>query len=743
MRPTESEARRRQLLVGAAIGLASWVVIGALQLAGVFAPFDHRLLDWRFRLRGERDASDIVAMVSIDDATVRAFGSWPLPRDQYALLLTALTEAGALAIGVDLQLPEDGNHDPAHNTLLAFLASEQPNIVHAISFFPAGATPPDVPSPAPQDLAALLRHGVLELESPIPEARAVALPFSELVREASALAHITVHVDSDGTLRRLPPLVRYEGRVFPAMALRMVGIGLGKTGPPGVREASDGVRVGWGSGAEWSIPLDAEGALALDFAGDRAAFSNAHSMIEILRIYRKGDLERLRRSFEGRYVLVGLDSRTEVPEDIGATPFAAVTPMVLLHANFVENLVRGRFLVRPHRAAYLGLLAAVAVGLGLLSGILPLTGAALAAAGLMVGAGLMNFLAFAWGAIDMAPLPALALPPLVYAGSASARYLFLERRSRIREADIREGRTVQQQFLPEALLGQELGRYRIADKIGRGGMGVVYRAIDPRLDREVALKVLPGGVLADDRARKRFRREAKALSRLNHPHIAGILDFDTQEGLDFLVMEFVRGAPLGGRTRRGPMPENEILRILRQVSEALAEAHARGVIHRDLKPDNIMIGDHGGVKVLDFGLALFTSAGSESTTQSIALTEAGHIVGTIPYMAPEVIRGRIADERSDLYSLGVVAFEMATGLRPFPDDEPQQLIYTILHQSPPSPRIVNGRISPGLDALILRLLAKEPDQRVPSAADVLAALESCLDPSAVSKSPRHQDGARK
>ena len=721
---TDLQASRRQVLIGVAVGILCWGVVSAATLLGWFESFDHRLLDWRFRLRGERDASGRVAMVPIDDATIRAYGGWPLPRDQYALLLTALEAGGARAIGIDLQLPEDINHDPRQNALLAFVSHESPNLVHAVSFLADEAPASDNSRASDEVLEALRRHGTIATIPAVPVATGAVLPFDELVEEASALGHITVVTDHDGAVRRQPLLVRYGDRVYPSLGLQMAGVGAGHAGPPEVRAVRGGALAAWGADATWRLPLDDDGATAIDFAGDRAAFSDGFSMIEALRAYQAGDVPRLRRVFGDKYVLVGLDSRTEVTEDVGTTPFAATTPLVFIHANVLENLLRHRFLVRPGRTVILGGLAFLAIALGWLFGVLPLVTAAAVAGGAVLAAAAADFALLAGFGVDVPPLGVLILPPAIYASVASARFLFLESRANAREADIREGRSVEQQFLPEALIGHDLSRYRIEERLGRGGMGVVYRARDPRLDRDVAIKVLPGRALADERARRRFRREALALSKLNHPHIAGILDFDTQDGTDFLVMEFVRGTPLTARVKRGALPETEVVRVAGEVAEALAAAHGRGVVHRDLKPENIMLGDRGEVKVLDFGLALFLESSSNGVTRSQNLTEEGHMVGTLPYMAPEVLRGLKAEARSDLYSLGVLTFEMATGRRPFPDDEPHELLYTILHQTPPRPRIVNGRISPSLEEIILRLLAKGPSERFASAADLLQALRA-------------------
>ena len=214
-----------------------------------------------------------------------------------------------------------------------------------------------------------------------------------------------------------------------------------------------------------------------------------------------------------------------------------------------------------------------------------------------------------------------------------------------------------------AVIGKTLGHYQVVAKLGEGGMGEVYRARDEHLDRDVALKVLPSGMLADETARRRFRREAEALSRLNHAHIATVHDFDSSDGIDFLVMEYVPGQTLSQHIAGRPLPEKEVARLGSDVAAALEEAHERGVVHRDLKPANIIVSPKGRVKVLDFGLAQLsgTAADLEQTTTR---SESG-FEGTLPYMAPEQVRGEAIDARTDVYALGVVLYEMATGRRPF------------------------------------------------------------------------------
>src|SRR5437660_3568581 len=269
------------------------------------------------------------------------------------------------------------------------------------------------------------------------------------------------------------------------------------------------------------------------------------------------------------------------------------------------------------------------------------------------------------------------------------------------------------------MIGQTISHYRILEQIGAGGMGVVYRAHDERLDRDVALKVLSPELAGDKEFLARFRREARTLSKLNHPNIATVHDFDTEHGTSFLVMEFVQGTSLIEKVRSGPLPEKEVLLLGVQLLDGLRAAHAEGIIHRDLKPGNLRETLDGRVKILDFGLAR-TLQSDLDVTQSLATTG---VVGTLPYMAPEQLRGEHADVRTDIYSIGVVLYELATGSRPFPETFGPRLIDSILHRIPPSVREINSQISPELEFVIRKALEKESQRRYGSAPEMLNAIE--------------------
>ena len=264
------------------------------------------------------------------------------------------------------------------------------------------------------------------------------------------------------------------------------------------------------------------------------------------------------------------------------------------------------------------------------------------------------------------------------------------------------------------MIGQSFGHYTILEKIGAGGMGHVYRARDMRLERDVAVKVLPPGSLPDPAARKRFRQEALALSKLNHPNIATVHDFNTQDDVDFIVMELITGKTLAAVIGSVGLPEKQIANFGLQVADGLAAAHEHGILHRDLKPSNVLITPDGRVKICDFGLAKLLEPVTESDSTDSHLHSAA---GTLTYMAPEQLLGEKLDSRTDVYALGEVLYEMATGVRPFKDTQSTRLTDAILHQPAVPPRTLNPKISGGLEFIITKCLEKDPANRYQSAAE--------------------------
>jgi tetratricopeptide (TPR) repeat protein len=271
------------------------------------------------------------------------------------------------------------------------------------------------------------------------------------------------------------------------------------------------------------------------------------------------------------------------------------------------------------------------------------------------------------------------------------------------------------------------GRYEIIEELGKGGMGQVYVALDSRLNRKVALKVLPAQMLESEQSIKRFEREAKAVAALSHPHIMAIHDFGEDEGIVFAVMELLEGETLRTRLMENPLPPSVVLNYAEQITAGVAYAHEQGVIHRDLKPENIFITKEGRIKILDFGLAkvqiseLENQEAAATITQS---TEPGMVMGTLGYMSPEQVRGKEIDHRSDVFSLGAVLYEMLSGRRAFKGESPADTMSAILKEDPPELTQLVQNLPPALESIIKRCLAKSREERFQSARDLKFALES-------------------
>src|SRR6266436_5489890 len=275
--------------------------------------------------------------------------------------------------------------------------------------------------------------------------------------------------------------------------------------------------------------------------------------------------------------------------------------------------------------------------------------------------------------------------------------------------------------------GTKLGPYEIQSPLGAGGMGEVYRARDTRLDRDVAIKVLPTNLSSDASLKQRLEREAKAVSKLSHPHICTLHDIGHQDGVDFLVMEYLEGETLEQRLTRGPLPPEQTIRYAVQLSDALAKAHKLGITHRDLKPSNVML-TKTGAKLMDFGLAKQSGAAplatavTEMTMEQSKLTGEGTIVGTFQYMAPEQLEGKEADARTDIFALGEVIYEMATGKPPFSGKNRASLIAAILTAVPHSIIQLQPMAPPALERVAQKCLAKDPEERWQSASDLSSEL---------------------
>jgi eukaryotic-like serine/threonine-protein kinase len=278
----------------------------------------------------------------------------------------------------------------------------------------------------------------------------------------------------------------------------------------------------------------------------------------------------------------------------------------------------------------------------------------------------------------------------------------------------------------------QLGPYRIVGPLGAGGMGEVYKARDVKLDRDVAIKVLPAALAADPDALNRFEREAKAIAALSHPNILAIHDFGLHDGVKYAVTELLQGETLRERLAGGMLPRRKVLQVGADIADGLAAAHEKGIVHRDLKPENIFVTSDGRVKILDFGLARQIDPGAPLANETsdgrtlLGKTEPGMVMGTVGYMSPEQVAGRRADHRADIFSLGCVLYEMASGQRAFLRDTPAETMTAILRDDPPEMSRERGARPAAFDGVVRHCLEKRPEERFQSARDLAFALRSLL-----------------
>src|SRR2546425_941242 len=275
------------------------------------------------------------------------------------------------------------------------------------------------------------------------------------------------------------------------------------------------------------------------------------------------------------------------------------------------------------------------------------------------------------------------------------------------------------------MIAESIAHYRIIKKLGAGGMGEVYLALDTKLDRKVAIKVLPPDSLVEENLKKRLLREAKAAAKLDHPNICAVYDINEADSLTFIVMQYIEGETLADTIERKPLQLSDALAIAEQAAEGLAEAHTQGIVHRDIKPHNMMITQRGQLKILDFGLAkqMRTSdpVDFDAPTATL-LSTPGHVIGTMPYMSPEQVQGEPLDARSDIFSLGVTFYEMLAGKHPFKDKSAAITMSRILLSDPIPTEQFQAQVSPELQTLLSKMLSKDKAARYQSAEDLLTDL---------------------
>lgn len=441
-------ARRVSVARSVAITLVCWAVLSALHLAGAFRTLDLKLSDWRYRLRGTIDASDSIVLIEVDDATIQAYGRWPLLRDQYALLIHALTEAGVKGIGIDLLFIGDDTDNPQSDALLAQITADNKKLVHSV-YFPEPRPGGHTGGPIPEELQKILRgHGMPDKDLPVIDVYTATLPYTDLLSSANALGHVVVATDRDGVIRTLPPFVRLGDTVYPCLALRLAGLSANRGGISDIQQVDGMLKISWSDGSSLMVPFDNRGTTHINFAGDRSAFRQVYSMLDVMLWIRSADPERLSEAFKNKVVVLGSTAVGQAATDMGPTPFSPATPLLLVHANALDCFLNGRFLSRPPSSVYLPILGLAAVALGLLFAILSLPWALATVVLFLVGLGATDYSLFALNGTDIPPTAALALPVLAYAAVETYQFLFLQRKSRERQKELDLAREIQRRLLP-------------------------------------------------------------------------------------------------------------------------------------------------------------------------------------------------------------------------------------------------------------------------------------------------------
>ena len=466
----QSPSQRVPARLGAILGTSCGAVVALVWLLGGFKPLDLRVNDWRYRLRGPVPASDRIALVEIDDVTLRAFReAWPLPRKNYAMAIDALSSAGAQAIGVDLLFLNANSEDPAGDDLLAAVTAEHPNVVHSIGF-QANDVSLGGALEIPADSTDLIRHGRPVSQQRLAVAHSVSLPYDGLMASAREMGHTAVLIDGDGVIRRIPQFVRFGEWAYPSLGLRLVEVAArGDTTLPQFELAPDGIRIFW-HGRHMRVPCDDEGATSIVFAGDQGAFAHRYSLFQVLQWYRDDDSTALARAFRGKLVLIGATAVQQHATDIGATPYSNEAPLLYIHANAVNSALRGRFLARVPAPWIVLSLIALGLGLGLILSRLALGRSALVVLATILAMAALDFGLFVFKDIDLPSIGPLLVPQLTMVAVQNAWRREAEHRSRLRARELDVARSIQQNLLPStppALAGLDVsGRNVPADAIG-------------------------------------------------------------------------------------------------------------------------------------------------------------------------------------------------------------------------------------------------------------------------------------
>ncbi|OGC78467.1 MAG: hypothetical protein A2Z27_03805 [candidate division Zixibacteria bacterium RBG_16_50_21] len=729
--------------------------------------YEQKMVDLMTNYQGTRPPGSDVVVIAIDDRSFNKIGFWPWSYDHLNQLLYHLSSANPKAIVFDLPLPKTKESDTGAAVFANNLTSAG-NVILPLEFtITAIQAPGDLVPPQILKSSYFTYDSFSKLRARPPLwASQMKYPPEPLVKGAADFGFIISDFDPDSKLRKEPLVIGYSDNYYPSIAVQAVKHFLGIN--------AESIKLNPGSEislARVKVPVDNRSKYLINYYGPRETFKYL-SAADVIN----GQFQRT--SVSDKVALIGLTA-TGTTQSV-TTPLEEYLPEVEKTATVVQNIISGRFL-RTEKGNLLGFIWIITIGV-FSAFILPRVSLVYRFIVLLVFLFVLvnvNFFLFrSFGIISKTFYPVLELMLFLLVSPAikPQQEFGKKKKSKIMEKlegltsfrIVRVDQTTQTRYQPrpthstvepESLTVpvetqenqppsemeeevpveksdkpgtsteipipidipvKQFGRYQVLEPIGRGAMGTVYKGLDPAIDRLVALKTIRLDFAASpeevEEMKTRLLREARAAGKLSHPNIVTIYDAGQEEGYQYVAMEFLEGTTLEKYIHKKTDTNFKIIaQILIQVCDALDYAHSHGIVHRDIKPANIMVQDNFQIKVMDFGIARFGQAN---------ITQSGIAMGTPNYMPPEVLKGKTANKRSDIFSLGIMTYELLTGRRPFRGPTISALIYSILNDSPTSPSQVNNRVPSIFDRITEKCLRKDPEQRYQSAAEVSTELKA-------------------
>lgn len=732
------------------------------------------LQDKMFLLRGDKQVAEDIVIVGIDDRTLESMGEWPWHRNKTAKVIDAIAAQDPRTILVNLTFdPNDYQRLAGYTDTLAASIAKSGNTV--LGYYYSQTEPPVQGRPWPEGLANSAYRNFENPQEfsryPPPAALSLLPPVKILANSAARIGFFNVQADRDRIIRWQPLMVGYRGEFYPSVHVAAASSFMGAEPSEINVEVGKAIYIG---GRE--IPVDASGRLKINFNGPEKSF----------RYYSAADIVDKMvspRELTGKLVIVGYTAFSST--DLYSTPVSRKIPGVELTANVIENIVHGNYLKGISNQIQINIAVILAIGLFgafVLPKISFLNRIAVLVLFLIILANLSYVLFSAFNISFKFLYPGLEIgilllvTPLMNVRSDADDDIAEEDEDDVDYEKLlsSSSQAISTQAVISQIAGQQryvetvasksstltgtaagsgtiatgtnmldtgtmplstesasvtgatmdhFGRYRLIEVLGKGAMGMVYKGLDPAIDRLVALKTIRLDQIIDpdesNELRERLEREARAAGKLSHPNIVTIYDVGEESAVQYIAMEYLEGSTLEELLVSGINWDYKTLsKVLIQVCDALDYAHENGIIHRDVKPANIMIMEGSKVKVMDFGIARLDTSAS--------MTQTGTALGTPNYISPEQLKGLPVDRRSDIFSVGVVFYELLTGEKPFKGDTLSALIYSILHTNPPMPSEVNLDVPRIFDKIIAKALVKDPDLRFQTARDLATILRKLV-----------------